>query len=172
MVGTAFVTFFFPVPGISVGCVAAVVLVAEAHRAIRLTSHRSGEVTVPLTGSGRTNPREAFMPTKCDVIVAWDATPEQLTAVGTALWRWCVREVGDRGIYQYLDNQALADLIAGRFPAAGRAPQSADLRGVHFRLWNQASHDGGVAIDALRREFPAAGVVDVLVDGTSWKPVG
>jgi hypothetical protein len=112
------------------------------------------------------------MPTKCDVIVAWDATPEQLTAVGTALWRWCVRGVGAGGIYQYLDNQPLADLIAGRFPAAGRVPQPADARGVRFRVWNRASDGGSVAVDALRREIPVAGVVDVLVDGISSKQVG
>ena len=46
------------------------------------------------------------------VILPWAATPEQLTAVGAALWRWCTRAAQDSGIYKFLDNQALADLIA------------------------------------------------------------
>jgi hypothetical protein len=173
MVGTAFVTFFLPVPGISVGCVAAVVLIAEAHRAVGLTIYRPGRpATVAATTNGRTKSKEHVMPTTCDVIVARDAMPEQLTAVGTALWRWCIRGVGTGDIYPYLDNQVLADLIAGRLPAAGRTPQPADWRGVHCRVWNRASESGGAAVDALRREIPAAGVVDVLVDGTSWTRVG
>lgn len=52
----------------------------------------------------------------CDVLLRWSATPDQLTALGTAWWRWCNRSAGDAGIYQYLDNQALADLIAGKLP--------------------------------------------------------
>src|SRR5205807_9358993 len=98
------------------------------------------------------------MPAKCDVIVGWEATPEQLTALGTALCRWCVRGAGDRGIYEYLDNQVLADLIAGRFPSACQAPQPADRRGTHFRVWDRESNDCRAAIETLRREIPAAGV--------------
>ena len=56
------------------------------------------------------------MPVNCVVILRWDATPEQLSALGAALWRWCVRTAGDRGLYQYLDDQPLADLIAGTLP--------------------------------------------------------
>ena len=112
------------------------------------------------------------MPTKCDVIVEWNATPQQLTALGTALWRWCVRGVGDRAIYQYLDSQILTDLIAGRFPAAGQVPHPADGPGVQFRVWDRLSNDGGAAIATLRREIPAAGVADVLVNGTSWTRAG
>lgn len=171
MVGTAFVTAFLPVPGVLVAGVAAVVLIAEAHRAIGRTIHR-GTSAVPLTGNGRMKPREHVMQTKCDVIVAWDATPEQLTAVGTALWRWCVRTVGDRDIYQYLDNQRLADLIAGRFPGPSQVPEPIDWRGAHFRVWDQRSQDRSAAIESLRREIPAVGVVDVLVDGISWRRAG
>ena len=38
------------------------------------------------------------------------------------MWRWCIRAAGDTGIYPYLDNQALADLIAGKFPGFGATP--------------------------------------------------
>ena len=70
----------------------------------------------------------------CDVILQWGATPEQLRALGAALWRWCDRTAGDTGIYQYLDNQALADLIAEcqRLTPQAEHPswaeQSADLK--------------------------------------------
>jgi len=56
------------------------------------------------------------MSVTCEVIVNWEATPAQLAALGNVLWRWCNRTAGDTGIYQYLDNQALADLLAGRLP--------------------------------------------------------
>jgi hypothetical protein len=103
----------------------------------------------------------------CDVILEWSATPEQLAAVGTGLWRWCCRAAGYTGIYQYLDNQALADLIAGQFPAPGQTPGQA-ARGVHFRVRDHVSHDRQATIDSLRREIPARGVEDILVDGKSW----
>ena len=51
------------------------------------------------------------MSIKCDLILQWSATPEQLTALGAAMWRWCNRAAGNTGIYQYLDNQVLADLL-------------------------------------------------------------
>jgi hypothetical protein len=160
MVGAALVTLFLPVPGISVGCVVAVVLVAEAHRAVGLTICRGRAVTLAPAGNGRMRPREHVMPSKCEVIVAWGATTEQLTAVGTALWRWCVRGVGYRDLYQYVNNQLLADLIAGRFPAAGPV----DRRGFHFRLWDMESNDASTRIATLQRELPGAGVVDFVVD--------
>jgi hypothetical protein len=84
------------------------------------------------------------------------------------LWRWCIRAAGDTGIYPYLDNQALADLIAGKFPAPGRTAQPTDLRGVHFGVWGRAPLDREAALDSLRREIPAAGVEDILIGGTSW----
>jgi hypothetical protein len=108
------------------------------------------------------------VPVTCDVIVGWDTTPEQLTALGAALWRWCVRGAGTAGMYQYLDNQALADLIAGRLPASGRTPEPADRRGAHFRIWDRRSDGCSAAVEILRREIPTVGVVDILVDGTSW----
>ncbi len=109
------------------------------------------------------------MAMNCDIILQWSATPEQLTALGAALWRWCNRSAGNTGIYQYLDNQALADLIAGKLPASSATPGHADRRGVHLRLWDAASHDRQRTIDSLRRDIPAKLVEDIVVDGTSWK---
>jgi hypothetical protein len=48
------------------------------------------------------------------------------------LWRWCNRTAGPAGIYEYLDNQALADLIAGKFPDSSQTAWRADQRGVLF----------------------------------------
>jgi hypothetical protein len=104
----------------------------------------------------------------CDVILQWGATPEQLTALGAALWRWCTRAAGTTGIYPYLDNQALADLLAGKFPASSQTSRQAERRGVHFRVREEAPHNRQATIDSLRREIPAKGVEDLLVDGKSW----
>jgi hypothetical protein len=108
------------------------------------------------------------MSISCDVILRWGATPEQLRALGTALWRWCTRAAGDTGIYQFLNNQALADLIAGRFPAPGQPPRQVERRGVYFRVRDEASQDPQATIDSLRREIPAAGVEDIVVAGGGW----
>ena len=105
----------------------------------------------------------------CDVILQWGATPEQLTALGAALWRWCTRAAGDTGIYQYLDNQALADLIAGKLPVSSQTPPELGRRGVRFRVRDEASVDREATIDRLRREMPVKGVEDIVVDGVSWK---
>ncbi len=111
------------------------------------------------------------MSMNCEIILQWGATPEQLAALGTALWRWCSRTAGDTGIYQYLDNQALADLIAGKLPVSSQPPLYTDRRGVHFRVRDETSQDRRASLDGLRRELPAGGIEDVLVDGTSWNPV-
>lgn len=104
------------------------------------------------------------MPSNCDIILQQSATPDQLAALGTALWRWCNRTGGDTGIYQYLDNQGLADMIAGKFPALSQD----DTGRSHFRARDRASLDRQTAIDKLRREIPSDGVEDVVVDGISW----
>jgi hypothetical protein len=104
----------------------------------------------------------------CDVIIPWGATPEQLTAVGAALWRWCNRAAGPAGLYGYLDDQALADLIAGGHPGTSRAPCPADGRGVHVLLRDETSRHRREAIDSLRRDVPLRLVEDVLVAGKSW----
>jgi hypothetical protein len=107
------------------------------------------------------------MSINCDVILQWSATPEQLTALGGALWSWCNRRAANGGIYQYLDNQALADLIAGKLPASSQG----ERRGVHLRVRDEASQERQATIDSLRREVPAKGVEDILVDGQSWNRI-
>jgi hypothetical protein len=104
----------------------------------------------------------------CDVLVPWHATPEQLSALGSALWRWCNRAAGDTGIYQYLNSQALTELIAGKLPASSQLPGQVDQRGVHFRVRDETSQDRRTTIDSLRREIAAEWVEDVLVDDKSW----
>jgi hypothetical protein len=104
------------------------------------------------------------MSVTCEVTVQWGATPEQLTALGGALWRWSVRDAGEADIYGCLDSQPLADLIAGTLPRSGRAGR----RGVRFRLRDVASQGRQVTIDSLRRAIPVKGVEDVVVDGVSW----
>lgn len=104
------------------------------------------------------------MSISCDVILLWNATPAQLKALGAALWRCCTHTAGDSGIYQYLDNQALADLIAGKLPLSSQG----DRRGVHFRFRDATSGDRQAALESLRHEIPANGVEDIMVEGTSW----
>jgi hypothetical protein len=104
------------------------------------------------------------MPLIYDVILRPDATPSQLKAVGAALWRWCIRTAGKGSIYRYLDNQALADLTAGRHPT----PSLPLGRGAHFLARDEVSPNRQTAVEGLRGEMPAEGIADVLVDGTSW----
>ncbi len=110
------------------------------------------------------------MPINCDVIVRANATAEQLSELGSALWRWYSRVAGESGIYPYLDNQVMADLIAGKQPSSGQTPSQSEQRsdGVHFHMSDTGSHDRRQTIDRLRCEIPSSGVKDVLVDGTSW----
>jgi hypothetical protein len=108
------------------------------------------------------------MSMNCDLILQWSATPEQLTALGAALWRWCNRAAGATRIYQLLDNQALADLIAGKLPASSQTPCRGDRRSIHFWFQGEASHDRQATIGSLRRAIPAAGVEDIVINGKSW----
>jgi hypothetical protein len=78
---------------------------------------------------------------------------------------------GGAGIYQYLDNQALANLIAGRLPVSSRPPREADWRGVPVRVRDEASRDYQATLDGLRRELRAGGIEDVVVEGISWNSV-
>jgi hypothetical protein len=106
------------------------------------------------------------MSVQCDVILQPRATPEQLTALGTALWRWCIRATGDTGIYRLVNNQALADLMTGKLPASSHGDGD-----FHFRMRDEVSHGRQATIESLRREMPAKGVEDILVNGNSWNIV-
>jgi hypothetical protein len=156
MVGAAFVALFSPIPGSVLVAVALVVGIAEVHRTI---SRRSG--------LRKTKAKEFVMSMNCDVILQWNATPAELTNLGAALWHWCNHAAGSTGTYQYLDNQALADLIAGKLPVSSQTKPGR----VHFKFRDEVSHDREATIDSLRREIPAEGVADILVEGKSWKPI-
>jgi hypothetical protein len=110
------------------------------------------------------------MSMNCEVVLRWDALPEQLRALGAALWGWCNRASGDAGIYQYLDNQALADLLEGRLPAPGPTSRSAGLPHVHFLVRGDPAGDCQATLESLWRALPAEGVAEVRVDGLSQRP--
>jgi hypothetical protein len=109
----------------------------------------------------------------CEVTVRTSATPEQLIALGSALWRWCNRSAGNTGGYQYLDNQVLADLISGKLPGSSQTPHQCEQQfdGVHCRFCDEVSPNRQAAIARLRREITCQGVEDIVVDGISWKPI-
>ncbi len=108
------------------------------------------------------------MSMNCDLILQWSATPAQLSVLGAALWRWCIRAGGNSGVYQCLDNQALADLVAGKLPTSSQTPWQADPRGVHFSFQGKASDDRQATIGSLRQEIPGEGVEDIVINGKSW----
>ena len=107
----------------------------------------------------------------CDVTLRWSATPEQLRALGAALWRWSTGALGNTSIYQYLDNQVLADLMDGKHPVSTQTPRQAES-GVHLSIRDEASADRQATLTRLRRQLPAAGVEDIVVAGKSWKLTG
>ena len=160
MLGVAFFALFSPIPGTTLVGVGALVVIAEIHRAL----YRKGGLAE--AGAG-----EQAMSINCDVILQWSATPNQLMALGAALWPWCNRAAGNTGTYQYLDNQGLADLVAGKFPAAAQMSAPAEHPRVHFRLRDEAFPDRQATIASLRQEIPAEGVEDILVNGSSWNLV-
>jgi hypothetical protein len=109
------------------------------------------------------------MSINCEVILRWDSMPEQHRAIGAALWRWCSRAAGGVGMYQYLDNQGFADLLAGRLPAPGLAAGDADLPHVRFSVPGAPARDRGAMLESLRRAIPGEGVAEVRVDGMSGR---
>lgn len=104
------------------------------------------------------------MSVTCEFVLQRNASPEELTALGTALWRWCDRKPDESGIYRHLDNQPLADLIAGKFPQWSQG----DAPGVHFRLRDEGSDNRQATIASLRIAIPVEAVEDIVVDGASW----
>jgi hypothetical protein len=45
------------------------------------------------------------------------------------------------------------------------------ISGAHFQVQDQVSQDRQTTLDGLRRELPAGGIEDVVVDGTSSNSV-
>lgn len=102
------------------------------------------------------------MKSACDIILKKHSTSAQRAALGAALWRWSSQDPWKPGIYQYMDNQILADLMAGK-------EQTASQRACHFDLRETNTFDRQATIDSMRREIPPEAVADILVDGASWK---
>jgi hypothetical protein len=112
------------------------------------------------------------MSINCEVILRWDATPEQQRALGTALWGWCTCSAGSGGIYQYLDNQALADLIDGRVRVSGPNAGVGGRPYLYFTVPGDPGRDRETTMESLRRAIPSGGIADVRIDGMSWRPAG
>jgi hypothetical protein len=110
------------------------------------------------------------MSINCEVILRWDATPQQQRALGRALWGWCHRAAGGAGAYQYLDNQGLADLLAGRLLAAAPWARDGGLPRVLFAVPGGPARDREATLDSLRQAVPSEGTTDVRVEGVSWRP--
>jgi len=107
------------------------------------------------------------MSINCTVILRWDSTPAQRRALGAALWRWCNGASGNAGMYPYLDNQALADLLAGQLPASEATAWTAGLPRVSFTVPGNPARAGAAVLESLRREMPGEGIAEVRVDGIS-----
>jgi hypothetical protein len=107
------------------------------------------------------------MSINCAISLRWDSTSEQQRALGAALWRWCQRAAGSAGMYPYFDNQALADLLAGKLPALGTMTWDAGLPRVRFSVPGDPARDGEATLESLRRAMPGEGVAEVRVDGIS-----
>jgi hypothetical protein len=161
----AVVAFFSPLPGTTLVGIALVVSVAEIHRAVS-RGRRNREAT--------SRKEQAVMSISCDLIVDRKATSAQLTALGSALWAWCSGTLPRPGIYQCLDSQVLADLIAGKLPTTGQSPAQSEQKadGIHFRIHDEESPDRQAAVAALRRDIPSEGLIDILVAGLSWNQDG
>jgi hypothetical protein len=155
-----FPAFFSPMPGTTLAGVALVIVTGEIHRAI---SNRRG---IPKTIARK----ELIMSINCDFILQESATPAQLNALGSALWRWCARAAANTGVYRSLDNQVLADLITGIQPTAGQTPRQAENQfdGVHIVVRDDTSRDRQATVASLRREIPTGGVADIVVSGVTW----
>jgi hypothetical protein len=111
------------------------------------------------------------MSISCDIILAPTATRAQLHALGIALWQWCTHASEASGLYPFLDNQALADLMEGKFPLSSQPRLRDDRRGIRFKMRDEASRDRLTTINRLRRELPTPAVADILVEGISWQAV-
>jgi hypothetical protein len=67
-------------------------------------------------------------------------------------------------MYQLIDNQALADLIGGRFPSLSES----GTNDVHLVIPDGISLERGEIRNRFLRAIPTDGVERTLVDGASW----
>lgn len=110
------------------------------------------------------------MSINCHIIVRSGATAEELITLGTALWRWYSRSCGDAVLCQSLDNQGLADLLAGRLPTLCWTPRFAGRRFVHLRVPGWAYRDRAATLASLRGELPPGRFEEFVIDGERWTP--
>jgi hypothetical protein len=108
------------------------------------------------------------MSVDCEVILRWDAPPAQQRSLGHALWNWCTRSAGSNELYQYLDNQALADLMAGQLPASSDMPADDHRPYVFFTMPGDVARDRDAILDHLRLTVSNDGIADVRIGGVSW----
>jgi hypothetical protein len=122
-------------------------------------------------GDARTYPKGAgIMFMSCEVILRWDATPEQRRALGIALWPWCSRAAGSTDVHQHLHNPARADLLACQLPTAEPVALYAGLPRIQFLVQGDPARDRQSLLESLHRAIPRDAVADVRVDGISWCP--
>ncbi len=109
------------------------------------------------------------MSINCAVILRWDSLPEQQRALGAALWRWCHKATRSAGMYPYLDNQAFADLLAGRLPTSAVTAWDAGMPRVQFTVPGDPARDGEETLESLRRAIPGEGIAEIRVDGVNGR---
>jgi hypothetical protein len=108
------------------------------------------------------------MSLSCELVVKNGASPEELRDLGYALWGWC-QKVGMQGtMYQCVNNQLLADLIAGRLPVACLPSRQAGHPSLRFLVRGHAARDFRPTIDSVRSDLPGKAVEDFVIEGVSW----
>jgi hypothetical protein len=88
------------------------------------------------------------------------------------LWTWCSNAAGGGSIYQYLDNQALADLVDGRFPSSVGSVGNARLPYIFFTVPDDPARDRDATCESLRRAISNEGIADLRIGGVSWCSAG
>jgi hypothetical protein len=104
----------------------------------------------------------------CEFFLLSDMLPARRRALGSALWAWCTDAVGGGSNYQYLDNQGLADLVAGHFPSSHTITEGVRLPYVFFTVPGDPIRDREATLFSLRRTITEVGLADVRVGGKSW----
>jgi stearoyl-CoA desaturase (delta-9 desaturase) len=107
------------------------------------------------------------MTMNCTVFLRRDSTPAQQKSLGAALWQWCTGALGSAGMYPYLDNQALADLLAGKLPASEAGGWDAGSPRVSFTVPGDPACDGAATLASLRRALPSEAVAEMRVEGNT-----